>query len=706
MANIVHFKKYKVIIISVVVFLILDFSVLVFNYYISYKIAKNAIAINLAGQQRSLSQRITKNLLEFERAYDKARDYGPIIADIKSSMGRFDEILSAFDVGGMVSIKGERVFIEPVSDEPGRRAIETAKPMWAIYKNYTADVLNEFEHREHIKEDVVTIFFRESIINDVVLYVTHNNLALLEVVSDLNEAVGNTAEEKVRKLRIIQSLAIFLAVINFFFIIFFALKNLRKIDTELEFAKAELHVMLNTITEGIFLLDSNLVISEQYSKEMEIIFNGEELSGKSLLFLLNKICHDFNEKGVGDFLQALFDKNKNMKVLNLLNPLQKVLVKDKNKTHGLDDKRYLRFSYSRIEADKYVERILVRVVDISKEVLHEQTLEKERDRQFKQMHLISALMNSNADMLPIFFQRSFYCFDHINGILKSPISDSRELFGKVERIDSLLNDFRVEAKKLGLESLTNVSSDLQTELEKIKGKKKLSVDDFYNFSLVLDNLVSHTESIYKFSNKILSENAVKIFQLKSVVSENDIGWAHLSEFSEIVAEKERKDIEFVVSGLNDHLLPKKMLRFINSIIVQLTYHSIAVSIETPQRRIEMGKPSFGLVDVRLVKKKSGGYYLTIRNDGTGLNVNEVRASVVDGGAIRGIPSGKMTKKQMLFLLFYSYNPEENKLLFYDNELVSCDQMMKFIADYNVKFDIRSVDNEGSVFEFMFPVSTL
>ncbi len=69
------FKKYKSIIVSVVIFILLDISVLIFNFYISFQISEDAAKINRAGQQRTLSQSITKNLLEFERAYHKTRDY-------------------------------------------------------------------------------------------------------------------------------------------------------------------------------------------------------------------------------------------------------------------------------------------------------------------------------------------------------------------------------------------------------------------------------------------------------------------------------------------------------------------------------------------------------------------------------------------------------------------------------------------------------
>ena len=644
--------------------------------------------------------------MEYARAYQKARPYELIIQDIEESMRLFDSTLSAFDSGGDAVIDERVITIDPIVDEVGRHAIETAKPMWAIYKNYTADVINEFKGREFVDEDLVTIFFRESIVNDVVIYTTSNDIALLNVMNDLTEVVERVASEKTEKLRFFQAIAICVAVLNFFVIVCFSLARLNKADSELEFATAELDVMLNTIEEGIFLLDKDLIISEQYSKGMAVVFNRESVGGMCLLSLLDEVYPEFHKDSVRQYLLTLFDGNKNIKVLNVLNPLQKVLVRMQSEESLFDDKKYLRFSYSRIKTDKYVERVLVRVCDISSEVLQQQFIEEERVQQYKQLRLMSVLMNSNADILPVFFQRSFYCFDNIGSILKSPSKNSDDLFRKVERIDHLLTEFRFEAKRLQFESLLEVADDLQEELNALKLKSTLSAEDFVEISLVLDSLISHAESIYKFSNKILAEASVKSIKLDAPKALEGVDWLHLAEFADMISIDEGKQVEVETSGLSDYLLPREVLRFLNSMILQLIHHSIVISIEKPDARLRKKKPREGVVDIRFVKKKHGGYYLTVRNDGQGMDVDDMRATAVGGGAICDTPSEKMDKQRLLSLLFFSYNPEQGRPLSYDGDLVFGDEIMDFVVGAGVKFDIKSVKDEGSVFQFMFPASVV
>lgn len=67
-------KSVPSVLIPVCLFVLLDCFALSLNYLISYRLSENAVAINLAGRQRMLSQRMTKSVLIIQSAgeFDKS----------------------------------------------------------------------------------------------------------------------------------------------------------------------------------------------------------------------------------------------------------------------------------------------------------------------------------------------------------------------------------------------------------------------------------------------------------------------------------------------------------------------------------------------------------------------------------------------------------------------------------------------------------
>ncbi len=699
-----NLEKYKTVLLSVLIFVLIDLSVLVFNFYISYQISQDTIEINLAGRQQTLTQRITKNLLEFERAYHKSRDYQLIVEDIESSMKTFDETLSAFDVGGDIVIPDRLVTVNPVEAVNARQAIETAKPMWAIYKNYTADVLSEFKGRQAIDEDLVTVFFRESIVKDVVVYTTRNDIALLDVMTDLTDAVERVAFEKTRKLRFAQAIAIFIAVVNFFFIVFFSIRHLKRSDEKLTFAKAEMDVIFNTITEGVFLLDSDLNISHQYSKEMEIIFNDKDFGGRPLLSLLKSVSHDVDKQGVENFFHALFDVSKKLNVLEVLNPLQEVNIFVSVDDSEISQEKFLRFSYARIGNEYRVDRLLVRVVDISSEVRYEKIVHEERTREFKHLRLMSALMNSNADLLPGFFQKSFESLKKIKASLESY---KKNYHLGLYDLEQSLAELRQDAEFLSLDALVELVDDFDASIKKLVLNEVPQDIQYVHVVSCFDNLNAHVESMSDFSSELLlGKGSPPSVLPSSGLLDKNIDWLHLEEFCSDVALSERKEVKVSTSGLNEYMFPKKNLQVINSIILQVFYHSITLSIEVPERRQRLRKDKTGLLDVHLIKKSNGSYCLTIKNDGIGVDYDKIKAKMEGLSAVEHELSGKIGKKELLTLLMFSCDPSWDQPASYNGELLFGNELLSLAKQMGMRLEMKSVAGEGAVFEFSFSSATI
>lgn len=192
---------------GILLFILLDLSILGINYWIAHQISKDAIAINLSGRERMLSQRITKTLLALP--YSKsAEDRARTIEEFRDSAQMFDQTLSAFQHGGSaIGGDGKQVTLNSITDEHASAYINEAQKIWAPTRNLLQPYLTS----------------KMNIPDEVLLKTQHDmlnhNLQLLNLMNQLTSAMEQASRDQANSLRIIQTIVFILAMINFIVIV-------------------------------------------------------------------------------------------------------------------------------------------------------------------------------------------------------------------------------------------------------------------------------------------------------------------------------------------------------------------------------------------------------------------------------------------------------------------------------------------------------
>src|SRR5207247_4148051 len=99
------------------------------------QISEHALAINLAGRQRMLSQRMTKALLTAERDVERGLPQADALEELKKTLGLFDTTLAGFKVGAMVIGGNDKpVFLAAVTSAEGSEILAKADAIWQPYQ--------------------------------------------------------------------------------------------------------------------------------------------------------------------------------------------------------------------------------------------------------------------------------------------------------------------------------------------------------------------------------------------------------------------------------------------------------------------------------------------------------------------------------------------------------------------------------------------
>jgi diguanylate cyclase (GGDEF)-like protein len=192
--------------VAVLLFILLDLLVLLINYWIAYQVSSDAIAINLSGRQRMLTQRMTKTLLQL-RQPDPATEAASA-EEFRSALQMFDQTLRAFESGGQaVGGDGKPVYLRRVGGDESRALIRQANLLWQPVRDRVAP----YVARRLPLDDEAVAFARNQMLQ--------HNLQLLDLMNRLAFHLEKDSRERANLLRLIQTLVFVLALVNFVVIV-------------------------------------------------------------------------------------------------------------------------------------------------------------------------------------------------------------------------------------------------------------------------------------------------------------------------------------------------------------------------------------------------------------------------------------------------------------------------------------------------------
>ncbi len=353
--------RYNAIIIAVACFLIFDLGVLMVNFYSSFEITEDAIGINLAGRQRMLSQRTTKALLTIDAFQKNGQPIDTALEELDFASTLFNETLTGFRTGQIV--RGgdfKPVFLRAAKAGDSENILNRAVSIWEPYLAHLRILMAE-PNAGNV-ESAVEYATRQPSLEEP------NNLLLLGLMNDLTNELERSAEQYAAQVRLVQTIGISLALLNFAFILFKFIRQLRESDRAVELANEENEEILGSVREGLFLITQDYRIGTQVSHSAQEMFGKPLNQGDDFLQLLQPIVSEKVHNDAKEYVELLFSPHVKEALVQSINPLSEVQINVKNRL-GHDETRYLSFKFNTIkEKNGEIRHLLVTVQDVSSRV--------------------------------------------------------------------------------------------------------------------------------------------------------------------------------------------------------------------------------------------------------------------------------------------------------------------------------------------------
>lgn len=203
---------------AIVMFVALDLSVLMINLWLANQIAQDAVAINLAGRQRMLSQQTTKALLLTTRA-TTPNEVNAAAQEVDLAFGLFERTLLAFADGGQTTGGDDApVTLQAVEGEAAE-VVARARTLITPVRGLLPAAATAQEGRAYTA---------------AADYMVGNNREILALMNRLTTALEHDSVRRSRDLRAIQTGAFVLALGNFLVIVLGMLRRHRQMEKESE----------------------------------------------------------------------------------------------------------------------------------------------------------------------------------------------------------------------------------------------------------------------------------------------------------------------------------------------------------------------------------------------------------------------------------------------------------------------------------------
>jgi PAS domain S-box-containing protein len=205
-------------------FIAFDIAGLSLNYLLSSRIAQQVQTINLAGQQRMLSQRMVKALMQIEEARLTGVSPQVYLEELKFTFDHFDETLHAFDSGHDTpgKLTGEKLVFPPEMAASGRNLMHEAKEIWRDYRATVVAVLNAGG-----RVDKATL-------QPALAQARARNLKLLGVMDRLTAELAHHTQQEAQRIRLYQAVILLLALGCFVWAILLLMRRTQALDQALE----------------------------------------------------------------------------------------------------------------------------------------------------------------------------------------------------------------------------------------------------------------------------------------------------------------------------------------------------------------------------------------------------------------------------------------------------------------------------------------
>jgi two-component system, chemotaxis family, sensor kinase CheA len=431
--------------------------------------------------------------------------------------------------------------------------------------------------------------------------------------------------------------------------------------------------LLNSIPQGLFLLDANDQVLPPVSLALATLFRREDFANLTFEQLLAPVVTPKTLTAAKKSIAALLGGAADTRSFSDID------VRLKNPDGSFDNAHYC-FEFEPITATDEPRVWLVRITDITERVQANRELEELRMQVETQGEILRSVLQMGAARFGAFMQKTDASMNAIGTVLKKPAREEAAFRNKLEEILNQVDRVRREAAAFRLTALESAARVFEDALQNLRLRSGLSGSDFLPLAVKLDQMygqftlvktltaagsvhepdaAGHGHPTTHDGTAII--DAPNFTAAAAELKPKRMPGAHqaapagslgstLQALTEHVAQEHNKQVLLETTGL--HLVPQKYLAMVKNVAIQFIRNAVMHGIEPPAARKAAGKNARGMLRLEF-RANDENFELLFEDDGCGLVPDEVRATAIARGVLTEDAAGRLRDREVIKLIFKS-----------------------------------------------------
>jgi len=394
----------------------------------------------------------------------------------------------------------------------------------------------------------------------------------------------------------------------------FMSKSLTKPVLTVMDAFQDVAAMKDSLKIGIFFMDRNYAIQDNYSRYLEELLSGTDLKGKRFTDILAASIAPDKMDFIKSYLDMVINRAHDPETLLEINPLNELQYTD---PAGV--KKIFHCEPISVELGNGESITMVTIYDITSKIELQEQLKKEEKKRHGEMRNLFELLHLDPMAFESFREDVEQEFASIDEIMSNESLSSGEI---LEKVYASIHAMKTNALNLGLLNFGARVQELETAISRLRDQRDgVLFDDMLHLAIEIERLAKEKDSFKQILDRI---QAFKIGNEKAS-GKSDRGFLSelLSKIAEKAAEDLHRKVRFVASDVDPDAVEKGPKRAMKEVLMQLVRNSVVHGVEPPDERLANGKSETGTISLS-IKHSGDNIHVKLTDDGRGLDFDRIR----------------------------------------------------------------------------------